>query len=426
MPFIQDIDHCFSDAIGPDGLARDSFEATLAATAPTLAFLRRRFDERSLPLLGLPGRRDDLEPLAAVARVLRGRYSDIVILGAGGSSLGAQALTALAGAKGPRLHFPDNLDGHGFAALLSGLKMRESCFLAISKSGGTAETLAQTLAAMAACVDAGLEAAVASHFLFISQPGDSAMRRLAARWGIAVLDHDPGLGGRYSVLSLVGLLPALLCGLDAGRVRGGAEAVLDQMLTAREPRQAPPAVGAALAVAMTRDNGLGTHVLMPYVDRLERFAMWYRQLWAESLGKDGHGSLPVRALGPVDQHSQLQLYLDGPADKFFTLITAESRGTGPAIATDLANDPALGYLAGRTIGDLVAAEAEATAATLARRGRPVRRIRLKHLNEATIGALLMHFMLETIIAGGLLGVDPFDQPAVEEGKRLARSTLEAQ
>ena len=185
----------------------------------------------------------------------------------------------------------------------------------------------------------------------------------------------------------------------------------------------PAAVGAALAVALAETKGKSISVLMAYADRLERFTHWYVQLWAESLGKNGKGTTPVAALGPVDQHSQVQLFIGGPRDKLFTVVTVDSAGRGPrmdAALAKLAGEPDFG---GKTIGDLVAAEGRATAETLAKNGCPVRRIHLPRLDEETLGELMMHFMLETIIAAHLIGVDAFDQPAVEEGKVLAKTYL---
>ena len=163
--------------------------------------------------------------------------------------------------------------------------------------------------------------------------------------------------------------------------------------------------------------------MMAYADRLEKFTKWYVQLWAESLGKDGKGTTPIAALGPVDQHSQLQLYIAGPRDKLFTIVTVGASGLGPRIDMELAkraHEPGLG---GKTIGDLIAAQGRATAETLAKNGCPVRTIYIDTLDEAALGELLMHFMLETIIAAHLLNVDPYDQPAVEEGKVLAKKYL---
>ena len=162
---------------------------------------------------------------------------------------------------------------------------------------------------------------------------------------------------------------------------------------------------------------------MAYADRLERFTHWYVQLWAESLGKNGKGNTPLAALGPVDQHSQVQLFIGGPRDKLFTVVTVAGAGSGPRIDGELAKlagEPSFG---GKTIGDLVAAEGRATAETLVRNGCPVRTLHLAKLDEAGLGELLMHFMLETIIAAHLLGVDAFDQPAVEEGKVLTKKYL---
>jgi glucose-6-phosphate isomerase len=164
-------------------------------------------------------------------------------------------------------------------------------------------------------------------------------------------------------------------------------------------------------------------VVVAYADRLERFLAWYCQLWAESLGKDGKGTTPVKALGPVDQHSQLQLWLAGPKDKLFTLFLTETKGKGPEALAEIAAKTKFDFLGGHRIGDLVDAEQRATADTLVKNGRPVRTFTLPALDERTLGALFMHFMLETIIAGRMLGVDPFDQPAVEEGKILAKQYL---
>jgi glucose-6-phosphate isomerase len=184
-------------------------------------------------------------------------------------------------------------------------------------------------------------------------------------------------------------------------------------------------LGAALHWALAREGRLKETVLWCYGDRLKTLGGWWRQLWAESLGKGGQGTTPVAALGPVDQHSQLQLFLDGPGGALFTLIDCATQGRGPVMPAADANRLGLSYLAGRRLGDLIAAEAKATAESLARRGRPVRRMTVNPLDERGLGALFMHFMLETILMGRLMGVDPFDQPAVEEGKVLARQYLES-
>ena len=406
-----------------------NFDAALARTADALSALRRHHAERSLPLLRLPEKRDDLSPILGYARLLNENTTDVVFLGTGGSSLGGQTLAQLAGhavpalgsLRKPRLHFIDNLDPGTFGAALEQLPLASTRFVAISKSGGTAETLMQIAAVLAA-----LQAAKCNphdHFIGISEPvkPDKAngLRDLLKPHDVPILDHDPGVGGRFSVLSNVGLLPAAVCGLDIGAIRSGAAAALAPVLDGKKPKDVPTAVGAALSIAI----GKPITVMMAYSDRLDRFTKWFVQLWAESLGKDGKGTTPIAALGPVDQHSQLQLYIAGPRDKLFTILTVGSVGRGPRIDAALAeraHEPGLG---GKTVGDLVAAQGRATAETLAKNGCPVRTIHLDKLDEAALGELLMHFMLETIIAAHLLGVDPFDQPAVEEGKVLAKKYL---
>ncbi|MBI4185250.1 MAG: glucose-6-phosphate isomerase [Proteobacteria bacterium] len=429
MPYRQTIDACFADRIGDSGLRGAEFEAVLAASGGALEGLRAAHRDGSLPLLRLAERSDDLAALDAVAERFAGRFESVVVLGTGGSSLGGRALYALADlgfgppAGRPRVVFAENVDPHTFAALLARLDPAATGYIAISKSGGTPETLVQYLAAFAAVAARLGPGEAAARFLAVTEPKDTPLRRHAAARGIPVLDHDPGVGGRYSVLSLVGLLPAMIAGLDARRLREGAAAALAPVLEGRRPADCPPALGAAVNVALLKHRGITISVLMPYLDRLATLGLWYRQLWAESLGKDGTGTTPVAALGTVDQHSQLQLFLAGPRDKLFTLITAPQAGLGPRIAPEPIADERLAYLGGHTMGDLLDAEARATAATLIRNRCPTRLVSIERLDERTMGALLMHFMLETVIAGRLLGVDPFDQPAVEEGKVLARQYL---
>lgn len=429
MPYQQVTEHCLAEAIGEGGLSAESYARGLEACQPALARLKQQHDEASLPLLGLPKRRDDMEAFGPVAADYRSRFADVVIFGTGGSSLGGQTLYKLVDrgfgppAGNPRLHFMDNVDPDSFDALLQALEPAKTGVIAISKSGGTAETLTQLLLLLPHFEAALGRATLPRHIAVVTEPKDNPLRRLAARFGLPALEHDPGVGGRFSVLSVTGLLPALIAGLDAAALRAGAAEVLDLALTAAGPEAAPPAVGAAIAVGLLHERRVGQSVIMPYVDRLASFGAWYCQLWAESLGKDGTGTTPIRAVGAVDQHSQLQLYLAGPRDKMFSLLLLEVAGAGARIDASLAEDEALAYLRGRAMGDLLDAMGRATAETLARNGRPVRLFKLRALDERTMGALLMHFMLETVIAADLLGVNAFDQPAVEEGKVLARTYL---
>lgn len=411
----------FDAGNGPLGARFAETQAALGDAAKGVAAWRAR----GLPHFRLPSQTNDLPEIEGLVRWLGEAASDVIVFGIGGSSLGAQALGQLAGwgtpayAPGPgrpRMHIVENLDGPTLDGLLARLDLARTKILAVSKSGSTAETLAQTLISIAAMERAGLGAQLAARVAVIAEPGSNSLRSLAAAIGCPVHDHDPSLGGRYAVLSLVGLGPAACFGLDIAKVRNGAASALSHM----DDVDAPFAQGAALSVAAAK-AGYGSQVIWAYADRLERFVMWWRQLWGESLGKGGQGTTPIRALGPVDQHSQLQLYLDGPNDKLFTMMTVG--GAGAEVPRHWAEKIGQPLLGGKSPAQIAAAQARATAETLAHAGRPVRTIHIPHLDERSMGALMMHFMLETLYAARLLGVDPFDQPAVEQGKVLTRKYL---
>jgi glucose-6-phosphate isomerase len=436
MGVVQSIDSAREEHVGPHGVSAAALTTALERAEGALDWLRVRYADGGLPLLRLPELHSDLEEIRDTAGRLSDRATDIVILGTGGSSLGGQTLAQLAGyavpgvgalRTPPQLHFIDNLDANSYAGMLAKLPHATTRFVAISKSGGTAETLMQTIAAMSAVKGAGLQTRIPDIFLGITEPAKSGkangLRDLLGKFRVPMLDHDTGVGGRYSALTNVGLLPAAMLGLDIAAIREGAGLALAPVLTKKPAGQVPAAVGAALSVALAESKGKSINVVMAYCDRLQRFTHWYVQLWAESLGKNGKGTTPLAALGPVDQHSQLQLFIGGPRDKLFTVITVDGAGLGPRIDGELAKIAGEPGFAGKTIGDLVAAEGRATAETLAKNGCPVRTIHIKTLDEESLGELMMQFMLETIIAAHLLGVDAFDQPAVEEGKVLAKKYL---
>ena len=434
MSLNQSIASALEKNVGQHGLADADLSAALARAEGGLDRLRRHYTDGTLPLLRLPEKKDDLAGIQAAARKLAEGASDVVILGTGGSSLGGQTLAQLAGyavpgvgalRAPPRLHFIDNLDPLSFETMLARLPLATTHFVAISKSGGTAETLMQTIAALSALKQAGLDPRHA--FLGISEPAKAGkrngLRDLLVKHQVTLLDHDTQVGGRYSALTNVGLLPAAVLGLDIAAIRQGAALALAPVLAKKPPAEVPAALGAALAVALAERKGKSISVLMAYTDRLERLTRWYVQLWAESLGKAGRGTTPVAALGPVDQHSQVQLFIAGPRDKLFNVVLVNGAGLGSRMDGELARLAGEPGFAGKTIGDLVWAEGRATAETLAKNGCPVRTFTLDRLDETALGELMMHFMLETIIASHLMGIDAFDQPAVEEGKVLAKKYL---
>jgi glucose-6-phosphate isomerase len=439
QPYRQSIDGCLEAAIGRHGLSEAERARWLDRLEPAIAGLKEDYRSRRLPHLRIPEDTADIvEAEAAFARLAQGAGA-IIFFGIGGSSLGGQTLAQLGGwnipgtadeaqKQRPRTRFYDNLDGATLASALGSFDdLASARFVVISKSGGTPETLVQALAALAAVKAAGLAKRIPDMFLGITEPSvegrANGLRTLFEQHAIPLLDHHPGIGGRFSALTNVGLLPAIARGLDARAVRAGARSVVDALLAAQGAAGFAPAEGAAVAVGLARDKGIRVQVMMPYSDRLGRFSHWFAQLWAESLGKGGQGTAPIACLGPVDQHSQLQLFMDGPHEHLITVVRAPTAGTGPRIDAALAEAAGLSYLAGRTAGDLVAAQAEAVPQALARAGRPVRAFDLAHLDEASLGALMMHMMLETILAARLMGVDPFDQPAVELAKQLTRERV---
>jgi len=302
-----------------------------------------------------------------------------------------------------------NIDPKTFEDFFASVNLSRTAFLAISKSGESVETIMQLLVCLEQCKSLDIK----KHFFAIASPGDNALRRLSQQHGIKTYDHDPNVGGRFSILSLVGLMPGVVAGIDASKFRHGAAKFF-----ANHAELA--AHSAAIHVALMRKN-IWQNVLMTYPDCLEDFNIWHRQIWAESLGKNGTGSTPIKSLGTIDQHSQMQLYLDGRKNKFYSFITLEFERENFKLGK--ITDPSLTYLSHKTLGDLMNAEQKATIETLCHNKRPVRIIELKKLDDETFGMLTMHLMLETIITAHLLGVNPYDQPAVETGKVLTRQIM---
>ena len=437
-PYTQDVSGCMEISIGEGGLKLASRAAWTAKAEAALEGLRGDYASGALALLRLADDDADIAAAEAALAKLSDGADTLIFFGTGGSGLGGQTLAQMAGwgiphtspkppHRRPRIRFYDNLDGGTLSALLSSTNFAKTRFVVTSKSGGTAETLAQTIATLAAVQAAGLGDQIPSLFLGITEPEapgkSNGLRALFQAFGIPMLAHHTGIGGRFSCLTNVGLMPAIARGLDARAIRAGARSALQPMLDSRPAAEIPFAVGAATMIGLSKERGIRTLVLMPYADRLGKLADWYVQLWAESLGKGGEGTTPVPAVGPVDQHSQLQLFMDGPREIAITIIRVASKGTGPTLDAGMATTAGLGFLGGKTIGDIVDAQGHAVAEALQKAGRPVRTFDVPKLDERAAGALLLHFMLETIVAGRLLRLDPFDQPAVELAKVLTKQRL---
>lgn len=424
----------------PGAVGEGQWESARPALAQAHTNVTRQHRAGELGFLDLPGDRRLLEQCLSLSRWAHDecRVSDVVVLGIGGSALGPIALrTALClpawnmaseqeRAGKPRLHVLDNIDPVTIGVLLERLDLRRTLFLVVSKSGGTAETMAQFLVVRDRLQRASL--GLADHLVIVTDPEKGALRPIARREGIRSADIPPNVGGRFSVLSPVGTLPAALLGIDVHALLAGAGEML-QRCAADDPRTNPALAYAGLQWLADTQLGKRVHVFMPYSDRLRDFAAWFVQLWAESLGKlvpnsrEHVGPTPVAALGATDQHSQVQLFMEGPPDKTVTFV-AVSRGSGdvaiPALPTDSAD---LEYLGGHTLGELLDIERRATAGALARRGRPNMTLTLDRVDAASVGELIMLLEIATAYAGSLYGVNAFDQPGVELGKHFAYAIL---
>lgn len=426
LPYEQDISGCLKK------IPERDMRAALAGAAEALHELRAKYRAGELPHLEMPLRHDDLAELRDVAAQLGEDCARIVVFGTGGSSLGGQALQQIAQlvrsrkgerrTRGPDLQFLDNLESPWGDRRLEEMDPATTRFLVISKSGNTAETVTQSIMAIEFMKRAGLEHQIAQRMVIVTENSGrkNVLRHLAADFGIRVVEHPEDIGGRYSVLTVVGMLPAILLGLDPMKIRAGAAEVVHQVLNGEGPEQIAPVAGAAMQCALIGHDRISAMITMPYTSRLRLFSAWLQQLWAESLGKDEFGTLPVTAVGPVDQHSQLQLYMDGPDDKLFNLIHIARAPESFRIPERYADYT---ELAGLHVSDLTVAQQEGTTHALKDRNRTVRVFRLPNVSERPIGALFMHFMIETILVARMRGIDPFDQPAVEELKEWTRKFL---
>lgn len=338
-------------------------------------------------------------------------FERYIVLGTGGASLGGQTLASLV-VKGP-ITFLENIDPQTIERYLKEINFHTTGFIVISKSGQTSETLAQFVVFYQAAKKILAEKA-SHHFLVITTPHASALKQMATDLCLRCVDHPAQVGGRFSAFTAVGMVPALLAGLPLKDFFKGALSVLE------DPTEA--LLGAAFAYH--HSQGLRPiHVMMVYSDLLGVWALWFRQLWAESLGKEGQGLTPLIALGTVDQHSQLQLFAQGPDDKVYTFIGIDTRGKGPSLSFKETDSQAFAYLQRKTLGDLFEAEQRATYHSLVNGHRPARFLTVGALDAYHLGILMTHFILETVLLAALMGIDAFSQEGVEESKRLTKAYL---
>jgi len=424
-----------ADVIGSEhGITAEQFDQLKHQAEPIIAAVNKARQEGKTPYRELPYRQDILERVLQLVEEIRPRCENFVVLGIGGSALGNIALqTALnpymynldhKQRTGPRLFVFDNVDPPQFASFLEWVddKLDRTIFNVISKSGRTAETASQLLIIRQILLEKLGKEGFRNQVIATTDPEQGTLAKIADEAGLKRLEVPPGVGGRFSVLSAVGLFSAASCGVDITELLAGARS-MDERVRHERFKDNPAAINAAIHYHYYQ-RGKRNAVIMPYSYALKDMADWFRQLWAESLGKkkdlNGNevwiGPTPIKALGTTDQHSQVQLYREGPNDKVFTFLQIKhfskdvTIGPAPSCAAEL------DYLAGATLSDLLNSEKLATEYALLQGHRPCLTVLFDEVTEFTVGQFIYLYEVTTSIAGGLFHINPYDQPAVELGK----------
>jgi len=424
-----------AEVIGEEnGISSGRLQALAEQTSPLIQKLNTEKKAGQTPYRVLPYSEKTPQQVKALAAELQGHCENLVVLGIGGSALGNIALqTALnpymynldeKQRRGPRLFVFDNIDPPQLASFLDWLdtNLDKTIFNCISKSGRTAETASQFLIVRKLLSDRLGPQALKNQIIATTDPKQGTLRKIADEAGLRCLEVPDGVGGRFSVLSAVGLFSAAMCGIDIDSLLAGARD-MDVRVSNEDFYKNPAALNAAINYHFY-NNGRKISVMMPYSFALRDLADWYRQLWAESLGKanalDGAqihiGPTPVKALGTTDQHSQVQLYREGPDDKLFTFLQVKNFDknlkTGPAPD----NAPELAYLADTPLTSLLNSEKIATEYAILQDKRPCLTIHFDTVEPYTVGQFIYLYEVTTSLAGALFGINPYDQPAVELGK----------
>lgn len=432
-----DFNFAMSEFIGEHGLTEKELDELLLRLAAIDQGLDEGRQSGRLGFMTLPFEERMVNDIRRVAKPILEYCWDFVVLGIGGSALGARALhqalchpqynifTLARRHHRPALWILDNIDPDYFYGMLDGLDLRRTAFNVISKSGSTAETLAQFLFVYHLLIGRMGRERASARFVITTDPEKGPLRRLVSREGFASLNVPPNVGGRFSVLSPVGLLPAFMAGIDVEELLAGARNMAVRLREDDHRRNLAYQLASLYYLFATRRRR-NILVVMPYTSLLGGMGDWFCQLWAESLGKkfdiEGRvvnvGTTPVKAVGVTDQHSQVQLYMEGPHDKLITFLEVgefQHRLDLPALYPDLGE---MGYLGGRTMNELFQTERQATAFNLMKAGRPSLTLRLPEINPFTVGQLIYLLEVATVAAAGLFGVNPLDQPGVEGGKQI--------
>lgn len=440
QPIKLDVNNMMADIIGARGISRVSLEEMDHNLQKAHQAVEAKRGKGMQGWMELAYNQDEIvSRLTQTAARVREQFDAFVVLGIGGSALGPAAVhqalchlhyNELPKEKrgGPKLYIEDNIDPERMAALLDVIDLKTTCFNVITKSGGTAETMSQYLIVLDA-----LKAAVGDdykrHIITTTSETKGFLIQIAQREGYETFYIPDGVGGRFSELCPVGLLAAAVCGIDIAEMLAGAREMDERCKTADTAKN--PALLEAGLMFLSMKWGANISVMMPYADSLKLMSDWYAQLWAESLGKNvtltgervNVGQTPVKTLGVTDQHSQLQLYTEGPYDKVLTFLKVENFRAETKIPHGIDDIDTIAFLGGKTHNQLIEAERRGTEYALYRSGRMSQTITLDEVNANTVGQLLYFFELVTAYTGALLGIDTFNQPGVEESKVAAYAVM---
>ncbi len=429
-----DYNNMMSDYVGEkEGISEAMIKSAMPAIKKAYSTVKAESGTGMMGWTDLPFNQDEIvSDILATAKDIRRKFKNFVVLGIGGSALGPiavfQALChmrynelPLRKRRGPKFYVEDNVDPERMYALLDILDPKETLFNVITKSGATSETMSQYLI-VTDILKKSLGSAYASNIIATTDHSKGNLIKLAKKEGFKTYYIPDGVGGRFSELCPVGLLPAAVLGIDIKNMLKGAAFSIKKAASGNPYNNAPLMAAALQYIAMNKGKNIS--VMMPYADSLKYIADWYCQLWGESLGKsvdlDGKlvyaGQTPVKALGVTDQHSQIQLYTEGPFDKVITFIAVDRFRKEMVIPEGLPDFPDVNFLCGNTMGLLLNNERKATEYALTKKNRLNSTIYMPEVNAYTIGQLLMFFMLKTAYCGAMLNINTFDQPGVEEGK----------
>jgi len=434
-----DYTNLLADVVGPEhGLSDAELDALEGPSRTALeTVLARR--TRDLRWLDLPYQTEVHADVLDYAASVRGRFRNVVVLGIGGSALGNVALHSALNspyhnleppAGLPRLFVLDNVDPDLIGEFLDGFEPRDTLFNVISKSGGTAETMSQFLVFRQRLIDALGESGHAEHLVVTTDAEKGVLREVVRREGYRSFVVPDGVGGRFSVLSPVGLVSSALVGIDIKGLLAGA-AAMDEVCREAAFRENPALLHAACQWLLHERKHKPIAVTFSYSHRLRDTADWYAQLLAESIGKRKgrggedvfRGPTPVRAVGVTDQHSQVQLYVEGPFDKWFTLLSVDQPDHQVEIPGAYPDLEGLAYLGGRTLKELFQAERDGTRIALTEAGRPNATLSMEKIDAHALGQLIYMLELSVAVMGEHYGVDAFDQPGVEAGKVAAYALM---